>query len=162
MSKRKKKLSGYNLINKGKPQVVLEKSNREITHFFKALIDSTSKASVKNDDAIDIKFSWSWRNYDFYRADADEVFESRTVQLSKDLCLWSKILSSINIEILIKNGSTYYNNSNCTFSKDKPVRKLSNFAKKCKNQAWLVSVLSIEKFSVLCFVVEYLTLKKWL
>ncbi|KAG5875236.1 hypothetical protein JTB14_001982 [Gonioctena quinquepunctata] len=125
MSEGKKKLSGYqNLINKRKREEVLENTNKKITQFFKAPIDSTSEASVKNDDdnmepstssLVEVEETVTF-------IEADEVFDSKTVQLFEDPGLWPKILSSMNIELLIKNGPTYYNNSNCVFPEDKTGR----------------------------------------
>ncbi|KAG5871309.1 hypothetical protein JTB14_030431 [Gonioctena quinquepunctata] len=102
MSEGKKKLSGYqNLINKRKREEVLDNTNKKITQFFKAPIDSTSEASVKNDDNMEPSTSSLVEveeTVTFIEADADEVFDSKTLQLSKDpelktekkkLTLWS-------------------------------------------------------------------------
>lgn len=138
---------------------MLENTNRKITRFLKAQIDSTSEASVKNDDN-NMESSTSLVEVEetitFIEADADEVFNGMTLQLSKDPGLWLKILSSMNIELLIRNDSTYYNNSNNVFPKEKTGQKFSEpyFNRILLNNEkikrdWLV--YSVSKNSVFCF-----------
>ncbi|KAG5871919.1 hypothetical protein JTB14_022394 [Gonioctena quinquepunctata] len=85
MSDGKKKLSGYqNLIKKRKRKEVLENTNKKITKFFKAPIDSTSEASVKNDDNMEPSTSRLVEVEETVTfIEADEVFDSKTVQLSE-------------------------------------------------------------------------------